>query len=191
MRLFVALRLPAALRRLLSEKAARLRPSLPPARWAPVDRLHLTLRFLGETEPRLLAALDASLAGCFGARAPFRLRLTGGGTFPPGGRGRVAWVGCESAPRLLELQAAVAAAIDRHCGPGEARPFHPHLTLARPRKPWPRAAVERWDEAFAGPQGAAFEVSAGHLMRSHLGPNGASHESLGAYSLAAAGQPPV
>ncbi len=184
MRLFVALQLPLAVRRPLAETAARLRPRLPPARWVPVTNLHLTLLFLGHTEPDRLAALDRLLASCFAAHGPLPLRLKDGGCFPPRRPARVAWVGFEPCPAVIELQARLASAVAAHLATEtDSRPFHPHLTLARPRRPWPRAAVDRWREAFAGPRGPAFQVIEGHLMRSHLGPGGAVHEPLGAYPL--------
>ena len=184
MRLFVALRLPGTVLTPLVETAARLRPQLPPARWVPASNLHLTLRFIGETEPNLVEGLGEALATSFAAHAPFRLRLADGGCFPPRRPARVAWVGFAPAPSLRDLQAGVAAAVDGHLDlEPEGRPFHPHLTLARPRRPWPRRAADRWSEAFAGPQGPSFDVTEGHLMRSHLGSGGARHESLGAYRL--------
>ena len=97
-------------------------------------------------------------------------------------------MGFAPSPALADLQSAVAAAAEDHLGlAAQRRLFHPHLTLARPRRPWPRAAAVRWAEAFVGPQGPAFDVTEAHLMRSHLGPGGARHESLGAYSLAGVG----
>ena len=141
MRLFVALRLPAGVREPLAEKAARLRARLPPARWVPAANLHLTLKFLGETEPDLASRLDEVLAGCFATHRPFRLAPSGGGCFPPRLPARVAWVGFAPCPALLDLQAAVAAALrDRLELATDTRPFHPHLTLARLRPPWGRAA---------------------------------------------------
>jgi len=188
MRLFIALQLPAAVRRSLAETAARLRSQLPPARWVPISNLHLTLRFLGEIDTDRVVGLGRVLAGCFVSRASFRLRLRDGGCFPPRRPARVAWVAFEPAPALTELQAEVAAAVDDHLGiAAERRAFHPHLTLARPRRPWPRAAVDSWQEAFAGPQGPAFDIAEGSLMRSLLSPDGARHESLGVYPLAGAG----
>jgi 2'-5' RNA ligase len=187
MRLFIALQLPAAVLRPLAETAARLRPELPPARWVPVSNLHLTLRFLGETDADRVAGLVHVLAGCFASRRPLRLRLKGGGCFPPRRPARVAWVGFEPVPALAELQALVATAAGDCLGIGaEDRGFHAHLTLARPRRPWPRAAVDRWRAALDGPQGPAFDIAEGHLMRSHLGPGGARHESLGIFPLAGA-----
>ena len=185
MRLFIALPLPSAVRESLAHTATRLRPRLPPARWVPAANLHLTLQFLGEIERPRATELGRALAGCFGSRRWFRLGLRDGGCFPPGRPARVAWVGCSRSDDLMRLQAAVAAAACGHLGiEPDRRPYHPHLTLARPRRPWPRAAVERWHKAFAGPQGPEFEVAEGRLMRSHLGPGGARHECLEAYPLA-------
>ena len=185
MRLFVALHVPAEVRDSLAGEAAGLRHRLPAARWVPASNLHLTLRFLGETEPGLQPALEEALIDCFASRRPFRLELAEAGCFPPRRPARVAWVGFRPSGELEDLQAAVAGALAERLGiPGETRPFHPHLTLARPRRPWPRGAVEAWRQAFRGTRGVGFRVDAGHLMRSHLGPSGARHESLGVYPLA-------
>lgn len=184
MRLFVALPLPASVLEPLVGCAMALRPRLPPARWVPLENLHLTLRFLGDTEPRLVAGLDEALGRCFADHPPLRLRLRDGGCFPPRRPARVAWVGFEPAPALARLQSAVATAADRQLGIGsERRPYHPHLTLARPRRPWPRQAVALWTGAFAGSRGTPFTACEGHLMRSHLGPSGARHERLASYPL--------
>lgn len=185
MRLFVALRLPAAVLAPLAETAARLRPQLPPARWVPAANLHLTLRFIGEADAERVAGLGAALAASFASEPPVRLRLRDGGCFPSRRPARVAWVGFEPSPELERLQQAAAAAVDECLGLApERRPFHPHLTLARPRRPWPRRAVDRFTAAFAGPQGPEFTIVEGHLMCSHLGAGGARHEPLAAYPLA-------
>ena len=192
MRLFVALRLPAAVLGALADRVAGLRSRLPPARWVPLDNLHLTLRFLGETNPDRVAGLGRALEQGLGCQPTLRLRLRDGGCFPPRRPARVAWVGFEPAPELARLQAVVAAAVEERLGlDPDRRPFHPHLTLARPRRPWPRAAVDRWSRAFAGPQGPAFDVAEVELMRSHLGPAGARHESLGGYPLSGGPGGPV
>lgn len=186
MRLFVALPVPRAVREGVVVAASRLRPRLPAARWAPVTHLHLTLVFLGETEGARLPALDEALGRRFAGFAPLTLRLSGAGCFPPRRAARVAWIGFEPAAGLGRLQGEVAAAVagvlER---PPERRPFHPHLTLARCRRPWPRAAVELWASALAGPHGEAFEVSTGELVRSHLAASGARYETVGSYPLAA------
>lgn len=49
-RLFVALELPAAVR----ERLAGLGGGVPGARWTEINNLHLTVRFIGEVENRLI-----------------------------------------------------------------------------------------------------------------------------------------
>ena len=66
MRLFVALELPAEVQREVAERVRRERPSLPPARWVRPEAWHLTLSFLGETDPAAVAPLERALADAFG-----------------------------------------------------------------------------------------------------------------------------
>ena len=49
MRLFVALDLPDAVRRALADLIAQLKPKSRSARWVRPESMHLTLKFLGET----------------------------------------------------------------------------------------------------------------------------------------------
>lgn len=102
-------------------------------RWADPRRLHLTLAFLGATVaedmvPAIASALDRACHG----RAPVVVACGGLGRFPPAGRPRVIWLGLthgESA--LVDLQAAVADALEPLGFPREARPWQPHVTLGR------------------------------------------------------------
>ncbi len=96
-RLFVSIELPALVRAEMN----RLQCDVPGARWAPVEQLHLTLRFIGELDG--LARRDAEAALDEVEAAPFELLLAGVGHFPPRGQPRVLWVGVEPSPALLEL----------------------------------------------------------------------------------------
>jgi 2'-5' RNA ligase len=66
----------------------------------------------------------------------FDLELAGLGMFPPAGPPRVIWVGVA---RGAEALVALERVIQQRVGPlgfePESRPFHPHLTLGRVRKP--------------------------------------------------------
>ena len=103
----------------------------------PVEKLHLTLAFLGEVEAGRMAAL----ADCARLRArPFRLVFDRVGSFR---RARVAWAGTAAAAReLLEMQRQLA---DRLAATGfalEEREYTPHVTLARRiDRPLPPAAI--------------------------------------------------
>jgi 2'-5' RNA ligase len=186
MRLFVALELPDSVHREIERFIARLERELPRARWVRSEGVHLTLAFLGETQGELLPGLSAALRSPFGRQAPLRLRVSGGGTFPPGRPARVAWLGVEAPAELAALQAEVSRAAVAAAGIApEERPFHPHLTLARPTPPWPREAAERFAAAADRPFGEAFEVRRGVLVESQLGAGGSRYRVVEAFALEA------
>lgn len=179
LRLFLALEVPEAHRREIERRATALRRSLPAARWVPVENLHLTLRFLGATDPDRVPRLVDAVRPAFAAFEPLTLRLAGGGTFPPARSARVAWVGIDGGEALPELQREVAAAADAALGlEPEGRAFHPHVTLARPRRPWNRRASEEFARAFEGPLGEPFVVREGVLVESRLGPGGSVYTAV-------------
>lgn len=188
MRLFVALEIPDAVRRELRALREGIEAELPPARWTRPEGRHLTLVFLGDTEEALLAPLEASLEPAFAAAAPIPLRVAGAGTFPPGRPARVAWAGVEAGPELGALQERVSRAATAAVGSEpERRRFHPHVTLARPRKPWPAAAVERFLAAGSRPFGETFTAGEGALIESRLSPGGARYRTVRSFPMEARG----
>ena len=92
----------------------------------PLD-IHLTLRFLGELSPEALSTAAAVGDALHAAR--FRLCIDRAGWFP---RPRVLWCAPTRAPNaLFDLAARLEQALATHGFPPEARPYRPHLTLAR------------------------------------------------------------
>ena len=101
-------------------------------RWVRVDGLHLTLRFLGATPDERQPALGEAIAAAAHGVAPFRVVLSGGGSFPDARWPRVLWIGIEEgAPELAGLAGRLEEQLVPMGWPPEARPFAPHLTLAR------------------------------------------------------------
>jgi RNA 2',3'-cyclic 3'-phosphodiesterase len=136
-RLFVALNLPDAVRQAVWASASPLRDLTLPVRWIRPNGLHLTLKFLGDVpdarEPELIAALSRAAAGEAAAR-PVTLTLRGFGAFPDVQRPRVVWIGVEPEPALELLEHRVEQQFAPLGFPTEARPFRPHLTLARAQR---------------------------------------------------------
>ncbi len=79
-RLFVAIDFPDAVNRRLAGLTGGVRG----ARWLPPEQFHLTLRFIGEVEDSALTEIAEALSEI--RVAPFSLRLSGVGHFPPRGR---------------------------------------------------------------------------------------------------------
>jgi RNA 2',3'-cyclic 3'-phosphodiesterase len=101
-------------------------------RWVRAESLHITLRFVGltpdEAIPDLAAAVDEAAAGV----AAFPCRLEAAGSFPPGPRPRVLWIGTgEGSAGLGALAGRLEDALAARGWPRDERGFTPHLTIAR------------------------------------------------------------
>lgn len=175
-RLFIAIDLPEQQRRLLAE----LRDDLAGVRWVRPEQLHLTLAFLGEVPQEMLAPLRQLLAQI--RSVPFQLELGRLGCFPPRGIPRVLWIGVQPQPLLLQLERAVNSAVVS-CGLTlEARPFSPHITLARRKEP-DRRAVSVFLTNRAPEDLPPIPVQEFLLFESRLTPHGALHQVLQRYPL--------
>ncbi|MEG6506442.1 RNA 2',3'-cyclic phosphodiesterase [Nitratidesulfovibrio sp. 1201_IL3209] len=102
-------------------------------RWTPPGNWHLTLRFLGDVPAsRRDEVADALKAIAF---APVPLAVGRAGVFPARGAPRVLWLGlARGARECAALAGAVNAALVPLGFAPDARPFAPHLTLARLRE---------------------------------------------------------
>lgn len=147
-------------------------------RWVPPERLHITLRFMGDTSPDELPRLVAA-ADTLRSIAPFEAELAGAGTFPRRGPPRVYWVGARSAalPALREDldRALTGNGIER-----EERIFSPHLTVGRTRGARPAGDRLPTGRTFGDclPDGLGFTVATIHLVRSDLFPGGSRYANI-------------
>ncbi len=177
MRLFVALDLPQTVK----EQLALLCCGLPGARWERTEQLHLTLRFIGETDGTRRQEISEALAAVL--CPPFSLQLKGVGFFPPRQEPHILWVGLEKSEPLLRLRQQIEAALKRIGVEPEGRKFMPHITLARLRGT-SADKVGNWlvqHSLFTAPPVA---VTAFRLYRSVLAPDGAKHFAEAEYPLA-------
>jgi RNA 2',3'-cyclic 3'-phosphodiesterase len=177
-RLFVAVELPEPIRDAIEDLVEPLR-SIDGFRWTPVGNLHLTLAFLGWVEPDTVDPIRERLPTAATALEPFEARLAGVGRFPERGKARVLWVGFDDPTgSLAELSATVARSLEGLFQPDE-RPFRPHVTVARARRP----VAVRLPALDVAPR--AFPVEQISLFRSFLGGQHARYEALARWPLGA------
>ena len=129
MRLFIALDIPAKVRVALTNYMERTRALAPDARWARVEGLHVTLKFIGHVDDTAVEKIKAALAPI--KTVPFDVKFTGVGFFPNPNAARVFWAGVDGGDHLPNLASSIDAAMEQLGLPGETKPYHPHLTLAR------------------------------------------------------------
>ena len=135
MRLFLAINIPHVVRLEIVAASAALRDVAPELGWVAEDRLHLTLRFLGEVDEARVSEIAAAVSGVAGRHREFEIDLGGIGAFPNFRRARVVWMGVTHEARLELLHHDVELACESLGFDVEGRAFRPHLTLARVKTP--------------------------------------------------------
>ena len=175
-RLFAAIAIPAE----IGESLAPLQRGLAGARWAPLENLHITLRFAGEVaEPR---ADDLAAELSVIAAAPLAIRLSGVGMFGDGAGARAVWAGVEASEPLSRLHSRCEAAARRAGLKADTRAWRPHLTLAYLRAADP-ARVAAWIQAHNLIKAPAFTARAFGLYSSWRAEKGSIYRLERSYAL--------
>jgi 2'-5' RNA ligase len=178
-RLFLAINFPPAVQREIANATAPLRECAPELGWTAADRLHLTLKFLGEQAESRVEPFAASLAKTAVQHRELLMTLGGIGAFPNFRRARVVWMGVGPDPRLELLHHDIEVAFDALGCELEGRPFRPHLTLARVREQLPVERMrELWRVAKPIDYSTEFIVRSVDLMRSDLSSGGPKYTTL-------------
>jgi 2'-5' RNA ligase len=185
LRLFIAINLPEDLLDTLTVTQRQLQRKLTayPLRWSRPEGIHLTLKFLGDTDPARVPDIVESLNRVAARHAPFELAVGGLGMFPNARRPSVLWVGVNDADhRLRHLAADVDKAMAKLGWQREKRPFSGHLTLARVKKQAGNRDRRALGEAVTALSGydklGVLPVQRIHLMRSQLRPDGAIYTAI-------------
>lgn len=185
-RSFVALPCPPGLESAVADAIGGWRSLPADVKWSDAERIHLTLRFLGDAGPDALEALHARLEETAAAvDGPVRLEPGATGAFPHWGRARVLWVGFEEPGRVEDLARRVEDDARAAGFEPDDRPFVPHLTLGRVRGPRGISTAIEAVQPWRPPSGAE-EVDEMILYESRLSPSGATHVPLAAYALGGA-----
>lgn len=172
MRLFVAIEIDPAARKVVREIQQTLAPKCTGVKWTPSEQVHLTVKFLGDVPDGDVAAVCEAVSRATKVSAPFELGVEGAGCFPPGGPVRIVWIGAgDSSDRLKSLVERVESEMEALGFPRENRPFAAHLTIGRAKEDRSGGAVRA---AVAAAKFKPFvqSVTSVTLMSSVLSPRG-------------------
>lgn len=107
------------------------RVGAPKAKWVASHKWHLTVLFVGHPAPSDYETLVAAAVPVLAKEQPFRLRLSGSGTFTTRRAPAVLWFGTAGDVGSLErLHRELSGAV---LGQPASAPYRPHVTLARGR----------------------------------------------------------
>ncbi|MCM8783282.1 MAG: RNA 2',3'-cyclic phosphodiesterase [Candidatus Omnitrophica bacterium] len=133
-RTFIAIEIPEPLRKEFSQLQNELKKSDADVKWVDPKNMHLTLKFLGNTEEKELREIKEVLEKNIQDTNPFEINFFRLGAFPKLDFPRVIWVGIEKGKENLTLLAEkIEKCLVQRGFPKEKKPYSCHLTLGRLR----------------------------------------------------------
>ena len=175
-RTFVAIFPPLDVREALF-RAARDLPTSKNFRLVGQEKIHQTLKFLGDVAEDELEVVKQALQPISGRHDPFEISTSGFGAFPSEKKARILWAGIEEGSEHLRT---VAEDVENLLEPTgferETRPYIPHLTLGRTRT---RRTI--LDTSETSLPTLRFTASSIELVESAPGKNGVTYSTLAIY----------
>ncbi len=178
LRLFIALPLPTEVEKYLGRIIADLKPEGSSVKWVQPQNIHLTVKFLGDAEERLVSQIKQELEAVAARFESFDSSIDTLGAFPNLRKPRVFWAGgSTTSGTAAEIAEAVDAAMQKLGFERETRRFKPHLTLGRVRQ---GRSVGRLTETVEQYQMTpiSFRMDRLVLFKSTLTPQGAIYDRL-------------
>jgi len=169
-RIFTAIDVSDEARAKIADYIERLRGEFSNLRvgWDKPEKLHLTLKFLGDINDEELKNLTIAVEETAKKVSNFKLQIIETGVFPSKKKARILWLGVKDETESLQkLNTILEAECAARNFAEEKRIFKPHLTVARLREPHKsKELIER--HLQNGFESAEFEVSEIVIYESRL-----------------------
>ena len=177
LRLFIAAFLPEETKDVLFRYVQSLRSFLRGVRWEPREKLHVTLRFLGDVDESCLEDISADVGSAVRGSGSVKSGFDDFCLFPGSGNPRVLALGLVKNEQFQSLFDKVQSAVLQNGFEMEKRRFIPHVTLGRIRGDFEGIRkIPRLDET-------GFSITRIGVVRSELGSRGSRYTSLRTWNL--------
>ncbi len=134
LRLFIAIDTPPEIKARILPILGQFKETAADVRWEPEEKLHATLKFLGNTDEGLLGRIISNLEEICLKHGKIPIVYSGLGFFPNARRPRVVWIGIKDLTGALgKLSSSLEDAMANLGFKREDRQFTPHLTIGRIR----------------------------------------------------------
>jgi len=132
MRLFIAMPLPKNIEESLGKVIFVLKQKRTRVSWVAPKNIHLTLKFLGETDEQKVKPISEAIAGVAAKYGVINSGIDQIGAFPNLNRPRIIWAGLsEETETLAAIAFDMENEMEKLGFAREARAFKSHLTLGR------------------------------------------------------------
>lgn len=182
-RIFVAAEISEEARRKAADYILKLKTEFPnvKAGWEKAEKLHLTLKFLGDSDEKQIARLFEIVEDISKINSNLKLQIANPNAFPASGNARVLWLGIEGdVEKLREINSVLENECEK-IGFKKNKKFKPHLTIARIRElDNSPDLIQRHLENKIEP--VEFKVSSIVIYESRLQPTGSVYRKLKEFS---------
>ena len=183
MRSFIAIKLPERVKSAISELQQEFKKCKADIRWVKPENIHLTLKFLGDTDEKSLDSIVEELKAACSGYGRFDLETRSVGVFPDIRAPRVLWVGISDNDSLTGLQKSIEDGLAKLGFSPEKRRFRPHLTLGRFRSFSGKEGLYDKVEEHKDISLGSIDVKSIFLIKSELTPSGAEYTKIAGIDL--------
>ena len=148
-----------------------------------LKNVHITLKFLGDTEESLVPEIEQVMKHAVSGIGPFDMRLSGTGAFPNLNRISVVWAGMENADNLGQIASKIDAGLTDFGFQPEKRNFSPHVTVARVKTGRNKDRLAEIINQFSGIDFGEVPVDRIILKKSVLTPQGPIYSDMASVHL--------
>ena len=179
-RLFIALKIPGEIRKEIINFRNKAWANNSSLKWEPEDKIHLTLKFLGDVEESLTNQI-AGLIQFVSDYSSFECRLTRFGFFYKNNEPKILWIGLNINNKIFEIVERLNKELEKFAIPAERKKFNPHITVKRLKGDEGKEFINRF-EKFKLPE-VEFKASEIALIKSELLPAGSKYTEIKNYKL--------
>ena len=179
-RLFTALLIPDEIKQLLLTTSRSLVDDYEQYRWENPEKIHLTLKFIGEVKEDLTEPIKEELSFTED-HEHFKCSISKFGFFFKNGEPKILWVGLNTDKRIHMLVEELNRRLSILSIPVEKRRFTPHLTVLRLKRHPGEEFIKRFEEYSF--EGINFKLKILALVKSELFRTGVRYTEIKKYNL--------
>jgi len=157
-------------------------------KWVDPNNIHLTVKFLGETELQNLVHLMNQIHICTENTKSFELIFSKLGSFPSKKNPRVFWVGTQINEQIKNFYKLIENVCSKDGFIIDSKPLSPHITIGRVKRSFDENEFQKINELLNQYQSESFGVQiveSFFLYKSDLRPDGPLYTILDEFRLLA------
>jgi len=184
MRVFVAIDLPEKTKKKIANLQEKIKHTSNEIKWVDPSLIHITLKFLGETDEKKLDGIFEATCEVAEKFCPFFIKIYKMGAFPNLECPRVIWLGIkEGSSQLAQIAKELEKKLFKQGFPREKREWVPHLTIGRVKQLQDRESIKRAIMREKQTSGGEAKIEAITVMQSRLTPQGPIYTPLQKFPL--------